>query len=434
MSIHEVKTYRDPDCLVYGACMHILVLSQQWAPEHGILQRRMTWLVEGLHRAGHTVSVVTAPPHYPSGKLLSSDPQYQPGVVAKGLSGETIYRTGYREHSSTVPTRFLDEAWTMLASCSVISKAVSDKRPDLIIATAPPLPSVIEARCAYRLHHIPYVIDLRDPWPDLAQYIAYTDPALPHPTLTRRAGAYGFKLLGKVLAAAMQGSDGILTTSFSLAEELSERWGVRTHVLRNLAQLPDVRVAELREAGPDDPLKVVYAGTIGRAQGLHVVLDAVEILKERSVPIEVVLQGRGAHAYYIQTQAEVRNLPVKVQSFVPREHVSEIFDEADTLLLTFQNWEALRLTVPSKLFEMIASGKHITGMVFGEAADLIRASGTGDVVPVKDAVALADLWENLQADRSKLDIGDAGLRWFAENIDAERELTQAISFLEATVS
>lgn len=46
-------------------------LAQQWSPERGIAQRRMQWTTNALIARGHSVAVLTAPPHYPDSGIYS---------------------------------------------------------------------------------------------------------------------------------------------------------------------------------------------------------------------------------------------------------------------------------------------------------------------------------------------------------------------------
>ncbi len=68
--------------------MKILVVTHYYSPEYGAPQRRWRQLVREFRAAGHSVVVVTSPPHYPSGRLDSEmREKYGPG---KSGWGETV--------------------------------------------------------------------------------------------------------------------------------------------------------------------------------------------------------------------------------------------------------------------------------------------------------------------------------------------------------
>lgn len=413
--------------------MHICICSQQWDPEVGVPQRRMNWLVEGLVQRGHSVCVVTSPPHYPKGKLAYKDKCYQPGSRSYGRNNELIYRTQFFEYRNTVPSRLLDQGVACASSLPTINRAIADKKPDLILATAPPLPSIATAFYAHKRFGIPFVVDLRDAWPDLASYVAYTDPAVPEPTLLRKAGAVVIQGSGRVIAEMMRASDGLILSTFTHASEVNGRWGVRTHVMRNLAGL---NIEESEEKKPkifDGTLEVLYLGKIGRAQGLHSVLAALEILKERNVPVHVRIQGGGAYANYLRDKAQKLGLPLDIRGAIPREKALALQSEAHTLLVPLQDWDALRMTVPSKIYESLLSDTHVTATARGELADIVRASGAGDAVEPMNPHALADLWQELCENPERLNVVGKGRKWLVENANPLIERERTIDFLEETV-
>lgn len=413
--------------------MHILFISQQWWPEHGVTQHRMNWLVEGLHKRGHTVSVVTSPPHSPNGKLLSTDPEHLKGSRSVGPNEELIYRTSFKEYTNHLTSRLVDQTIQMVGAIPTIKRAITEKTPDLIVATAPPIPAVINAYLAHRKFSIPYVIDLRDAWPDNDRYIAYTDPSMPKPSLTRHTGALALRSLAPIYAQAIRQSDGLITTSRTHGSELCARWGLRTLVVRNLAGLDLSREPLPQRIVDDETLKVLYMGNIGRAQGLYSLLDTMEILKKRHVPVHLRLQGRGAHANFIHQQASARGLNIEVRKPIPSSEIQKVYEQADTLLVSLENWDSLEMTIPSKLFETMLTGRHITCIARGATAKIVKDANVGDVVNPGDVEGLANLWTRLQSNRELLDTKGRGRAWLAANAQPDSELEAAIDFLEATI-
>lgn len=55
-----------------------------------------------------------------------------------------------------------------------------------------------------------------------------------------------------------------------------------------------------------------------------------------------------------------------------------------TFGVQLRDWEPFAWTVPSKLYEALATGKHVTAILAGEAADIVRSTGAGDVVAPGD--------------------------------------------------
>src|SRR5699024_11948015 len=79
--------------------VRVLVVSQYWAPEYGVPQRRWGWLAELMKSEGHEVVVLTPPPHYLrnlSFKEWLSMGGLRVGRRAEvGPAGESIFRTPF---------------------------------------------------------------------------------------------------------------------------------------------------------------------------------------------------------------------------------------------------------------------------------------------------------------------------------------------------
>lgn len=408
--------------------MHILICSQQWYPEQGIAQRRLEWITRSLIEAGNTVSVITAPPHYPEGKLDSTAPEHQPGSRYVGPYGEDIWRTSFREHDIRLQTRIADQAVIAASSLRVAEMVVAEKVPDLVLASAPPLPSIGTAWRIARHHRAPFIVDLRDAWPDMAGYVGAAGPDSPKVSWKRHALGSALRVPAFAIEKIIRRADGLITTTESFGDEAARRWHKPTYLLRNL-HVTGIPNPVMTAPVDDDTLKIVYSGTIGRAQGLMSAIEAVEICVNRRVPIRMTLNGTGAHVGALKEFVARRDLPVDLHGRIPREDALRRYSNADTILVHLQDWKPLEHTVPSKLYEAIGSGRHVSLAANGESAALLRESGAGDAVPAMDQRALADLWTKLQGDRTMLDRRGLGQAWLATQKTPEQEIEDLMSFL-----
>ena len=94
--------------------MRILVLSQYWAPENGVPQRRWSWLSKILVQAGHDVLVIAPPPHYQRRlglkQWFSRRNVLGANDLEKGNSGEKILRSGFFPAGPSLTHRILNQA------------------------------------------------------------------------------------------------------------------------------------------------------------------------------------------------------------------------------------------------------------------------------------------------------------------------------------
>ena len=151
--------------------MRILILAQQWEPEEGTPQRRWAPLIDALVRRGNKVVVVAPPPHYPGGLLTSEDPDVRTGATAKGRHGEVIVRCSFAEHDQTLRSRIWDQGVVGISTLRIARRIIDKQRPDIILTTAPPIPAAYVTSLIAHTREIPYIVDLRDVWPDLLKYL-----------------------------------------------------------------------------------------------------------------------------------------------------------------------------------------------------------------------------------------------------------------------
>ena len=390
-------------------------------------------MVDELIARRHSVDVVAPPPHYPSGTLMSPNPEDQAGAVYQSPKGETIYRSQFRPHTASIASRILDQATVALSSVAVALRVARRVRPDIILATAPPLPTSFTSYVVSKVFRVPVVIDLRDVWPELTRFVTC---ATPRTTWKKRAlkavADSAFLLAGKVFNATLRRADGIITTSSWHAKSLKMRLGVRTYTLANDI-LVDLTVA------PESPKKVrppelhvLYTGNVGRAQGLENAIEAVRLAAAENTNVILRFIGGGAHLNLVKELASDLPNVEFVRPGTP-EALKTHHEWADTILVHLKGWPPLEQTVPSKVFSAIGSGRHVTLAANGESVEILRHADVGDAVPAMNPQALADLWVDLARNPERLEVGSRGIEWLRA-LRVENDPGRAfVDFLEDTV-
>jgi hypothetical protein len=116
---------------------------------------------------------------------------------------------------------------------------------------------------------------------------------------------------------------------------------------------------------------VVFAGALGTAQALDVILDAAERLRSER-EIRFFLVGHGSRADWASAQIEARQLTnVVLVGRYPIEAMPGIFAHASVLLVTLTDDPIFARTVPSKVQSYLAAGRPIVGCINGEGARVI---------------------------------------------------------------
>ncbi|MGE9363701.1 glycosyltransferase family 4 protein [Isoptericola nanjingensis] len=400
----------------------VLLVTHHYPPEHGAPQRRWDTLTPRLMDAGVDVAVLAPPPHYPSGRLQDAAADHRPGSVSLGRHGERVVRTRFRPHAADLLSRTVDQA---VAAASAVVLGLRHfrqraERPDVVVGTVPGIPSMFAAWLLARLLHARLVIEMRDAWPDLIEPSGVLDARR---SATSRALAGARALVHRAVTRLQARADAVVTTTETFAQVLLERGVRRVAVVRNgtsFQPLTTDDAAGLSDDGgapPARPLRVVYAGTVGRAQDLQSVVRAAAQVTRRGLRLDVRIVGAGARVPFLEDLVAELDAPVTFVGSVPHDEIRRYYAWADTVVVSLRAWKPLEWTVPSKLYEVMASGAYATACVAGEAAALVQRSGAGSVVPPGDVDALTGLWSGWAASGDVPVADPRAAEWVAQNAD-----------------
>lgn len=423
--------------------MRILLVTQYWYPENGVPQRRWSWLSGVLRDAGHEVFVIAPPPR----SSLAKNPSYKSAkeTLTRSIDNdraERIYRS-YRPRSGNSISEKMAEQLLVAAGQIVIGRRVlREVKPDLIVGTVPAIPTAIVAFLLAKLGKIGYAIDLRDAWPDLLRQADRWNAGLGKKSVREIVANLGpLQLISKLTEVALnlvlRNSSAVLVTSANLQKNLSSRPSLRKNgkhprvsVVRNVFPAENSLQKELKKSAEQGvlSLNVLYAGTIGRAQNLLNALKAAKLAEDSGVRLSLTFVGAGASKEHLKKKAGEMGVDATfVNQQLPGE-LDRYYAWADTALVHLTEWEPLERTVPSKTYELMEVGIHISAVVEGEAAALVENLKAGDVVEPGNPHKLALLWTELAHNRNRLSIGDTGRKWVEEqrNVVAPSVLLKAI--------
>jgi len=403
--------------------VRILLLTHYYAPEVGAPQHRWSVLASHLAAAGDSLHVVAPAPHYPTGRLLPGQEHLAPGVVHAGEHGETVHRVAFRPYDARVRTRMVDEAVAARDAVRTVRRGLADGwGPEVVLATVPSLAMAWAGGRAARAVGAPVVLELRDAWPDLLVVAQnWDDHAAVGPLGRVKATARGaLGGAGSALTREQRRADALVTTTDSFADVLRTRGMRSVHVVRNAAhEVPGYPVHRPR-AVTGSPLHVLYAGTVGRAHGLGTAVRAAALAHERGVDVALRIVGHGADLQPLRNLADSLRAPVEFVDPVPRAAMGAQYAWCDTVLVALRGWPALELTVPSKLYEVMNLGIHVSAVMGGEARRIVESTGAGSPSAPGDVDQLATSWSRLYADRELLEVSDGGRAWVERHADATR--------------
>ena len=141
-----------------------------------------------------------------------------------------------------------------------------------------------------------------------------------------------------------------------------------------------------------DKFRLIYAGNLGRAHTVNIMLDAAEILKDKNAEVEIVFVGNGSRFDYVQEQRAKRHLHnIKFLPYQPPEQLLEVMESGDVHLVSMKD-DACGLLVPSKFYSAIAVARPVIfiGPESSEVSEVIKEFEAGLLVSNDSAELLAE--------------------------------------------
>jgi glycosyltransferase involved in cell wall biosynthesis len=345
--------------------MKILILSQWFDPEptfKGLL------FAKELAVRGHEVEVLTGFPNYPGGKIY---PGYHIRFWQREkIDGVNVVRVAlYPSHNNSGLHRALNYL-SFAFSASVIGTALI-RKPDVMYVYHPPITAGFAAAVIGFLRHTPFVYDIQDLWPDTVA----ASGMMPN--------RVALNLLGSLCGFVYRRASHITVLSPGFKAALAKRAvpSAKMDVIYNWCDETVFKFdseSVVRLASSADKFCILYAGTMGTAQGLESVLQAAQICRRTAPIVEFVFIGGGVERARLERMAKEMQLDnVRLLPRQPVHAMGRILAGADALLVHLKDDPLFRITIPSKTQTYLAAGKPILMGVSGDAADLITSSGAG---------------------------------------------------------
>jgi colanic acid biosynthesis glycosyl transferase WcaI len=402
--------------------MRVLILSQYFTPEIGATQSRIHAFASGLAERGHVVDVICEVPNHPQ------------GIVHPGFRGRPMLRCrmgGFRVTYVWVYARRKKSFRTRLGfygSYALMATVAGSlrPRPDVVLASSPPLPVAATGAAIAARHRVPWVMDVRDLWPAAAVAMG----ELSSPTALRVAELLERRLYRSATAitAVTEPFRKMIATKVSRPEKVSVLPNGTSRLWLDGAEL-EVDRESLRL--PRGVFLWTYAGLIGRAQGLEAAIDAAATLDEN---FRLLVLGDGPSRSGLEERASVTApRTVEFRGQVPPAQALRYLRASDALLVPLAADPVFQSFVPSKLFDFCAAGRPVVLSAAGEAQRLASPAGAALTVPPGEREALADAIRRLRDDGALRErLVTAGRRFSAQHL-REPQVERLAQLLESVV-
>jgi glycosyltransferase involved in cell wall biosynthesis len=387
----------------------ILLITQWFDPEptfKGIL------FAKELVSRGFEVEVITGFPNYPGGTLYDG---YRVKFIQKEvIDGVLVTRVPlFPSHDKSKLGRIAN--YISFAFSSLLYGLIFAKRPDVIYAYHPPLTVSISALIIKLFRRVPIVLDIQDLWPDTLKATGMIS--------NRRLLGFISKVCNLIYSSVTK----IIVLSPGFKDLLINR-GVldsKIEIIYNWADEEVLRTTASetpRELASIEGFKILFAGNIGQAQGLNVILDAALLLKDDVPKLHFLVLGRGLQLDDLKRRAIDLNLDnVHFLAAVGMEEVGGFLGSADALLIHLNADPLFKITIPGKTQAYMAVGKPIIIGVSGDAANLVSRADCGVCFEPENSVALAEAAKSLMLlDSTDIQrLGGNAERFYDENLSVK---------------
>lgn len=362
--------------------MRILILGINHAPEPVGIGPYTAGAVAALAAAGHEVQLVTAKPYYPGWALA-------PGCSRTLYRRETRGRTKIWRCPLYVPgqpsgtRRVAHHLSFALAALPPMLAAAARFRPHLVLTVAPSLLSVPVAKLAARIAGAPLWIHVQDFEVEAAFATGLLEGAGP---LARLARTFE--------AMALRSAHIVSSISPQMCRRLEQK-GVpaeRVVEFRNWAELDTITPLGVpsgyrSEWGLGNRHVALYSGNIANKQGIEILVEAAHRLAHRE-DIVFVICGEGPNRAWLEARAAALT-NIQFHPLQPAERLGALLGLASVHLLP-QSAGAADLVLPSKLANMLASGRPVVATAAAGSGLARQVEGCGLVTPPGDPAAMAE--------------------------------------------
>jgi glycosyltransferase involved in cell wall biosynthesis len=267
----------------------------------------------------------------------------------------------------------------VLARRFLAAATAESERPDVILASSPPLELAASATRLARDWRIPSVVDIQDQWPDNFMHAVPAAPrwfmrAALQPLYRLERGAY--RNASAVVGVARGYVERGLAVGGTKKHHAVFHLGADSRELQRLMSSGASRYAGKWAKEPGE-IRFIYSGSFTTSYDLYTILSAAKhICLRHGTKIRFVLAGAGVLAPEIKAHVEREGLTnVCLPGFLgPAEH-AYLLSQCDVGFNA--SFPEAMIYFPNKIFFYLAAGMAVLNTIPGECADFVTESGCG---------------------------------------------------------
>lgn len=339
--------------------MRILLHTEEYLPTELACAIRMDVFASQFRALGHDVTVIAGSNHL-HGKGQESRRE---GV---------IYAPTVKMRKKTTWMRLLSN---MSFAVSSVFCAMGAGKFDVVITTSPPPLISICGWLIAKMKGAELVYDVRDIWPDVALEMGSFAEGSIYCRVFRWIAQFMFRR-ANLITTVSPGKVNRIRSKLEDHERDKVRLICNGYDLRSDQKAADTSAVE--KYNLTERFTCVYIGNVGLAQGLETLLEIAEKTKHKD--IQFLIFGNGAEKELLERNANQRGLrQVFFGGSLPHEQVAPVLAAAKISYIPLKN-SNMRDSVPTKLYESLATGCPVLLAAVGDSADILAETGLGYAV------------------------------------------------------
>lgn len=403
---------------------NILLVTDSYPPEVRSASHLMEELAQGLKNEGYGVTVLTTMPRY---NLAES-------VKCKKFEIEDGVHVIRAKSLALHKVNFVMRGISQLLLPLILYLNLKKHAPypfDIVVVYSPPLPLGLLGLWLKRYHKAKFIINLQDIFPQNAIDLGI----MRNPMIISF-----FEWLEKKL---YEGADVITVHSEGNKVFLLKKKKLKEAKVCVIHNWIDIKPFERTgtknlslnsEFGPDLKFTLLFAGVLGPSQGLDIVIDAAELLRE-SKKIVFLMLGDGTEKSRLVGMVKGRGLTnVYFKPFITKNEYVELLKDVDVGLVCL-NGQNKTPVVPGKLLGYMAAGIPIVAALNRESDghEIIKEARCGFSVVAGDTRLFTESILKLEQNAElRREMGRQGFSYVTKNFTKEISISNFKRIFEQT--
>ncbi|MEE6133306.1 glycosyltransferase family 4 protein [Priestia sp. GS2] len=341
----------------------VLVISQHFYPEIGSAGNRMKNIYKLLKAKGYDVEVLTTEPTYPNKKIYSNERLWDDDEINNARDINRI-EVKSRKYSRSIMNRLL--YYLEIALKMILFILFNRKKYDVIFVTSPQIFIAVVGLVAKYRYRSKMILDIRDLWPESLKGV----------------GVFNYRivisLFSKLERLLYVKADEIIVNSKGFIDFIVNNHRIplkKIHFMPNAARSEEIRLGHKKDG---ERFKVMYAGNIGLAQDVNILMELARKLNEYDIDLTVMGYGFKKKEFVkFKDEFGLRNVTFLKPS-TRYECLKEISNH-HVGIVTLNGKEVFETVLPGKIIDYMTCGTPIVAAVSGYSRTVIEENNVGIV-------------------------------------------------------